>query len=34
MEEELLRVGKLESLEVLGIAHDFNNFLTIRPGKY
>jgi hypothetical protein len=36
MEEELLRVGKLESREVLagGIAHDFNNFLTIVQGKY
>lgn len=31
MEEDLLRVRKLESLGVLagGIAHDFNNFLTI-----
>jgi signal transduction histidine kinase/CheY-like chemotaxis protein len=31
MEEELLRVRKLESLGVLagGIAHDFNNFLTV-----
>ena len=31
MEEELLRVRKLESLGLLagGIAHDFNNFLTV-----
>ena len=35
MEEELLRVRKLESLGVLagGIAHDFNNFLTIVQGS-
>jgi signal transduction histidine kinase len=34
MEEELLRVRKLESLGVLagGIAHDFNNFLTVIQG--
>jgi signal transduction histidine kinase/CheY-like chemotaxis protein len=35
MEEELLRVRKLESLGVLagGIAHDFNNFLTVVQGS-
>jgi signal transduction histidine kinase/CheY-like chemotaxis protein len=35
MEEELLRVRKLESLGVLagGIAHDFNNFLTVIQGN-
>jgi signal transduction histidine kinase/FixJ family two-component response regulator len=35
MEEELLRVRKLESLGVLagGIAHDFNNFLTVVQGN-
>jgi signal transduction histidine kinase/CheY-like chemotaxis protein len=35
MEEELLRVRKLESLGVLagGIAHDFNNFLTVILGN-
>ena len=35
MEEELLRVRKLESLGVLagGIAHDFNNFLTVVRGS-
>ena len=35
MEEELLRVRKLESLGVLagGIAHDFNNFLTVVMGN-
>ena len=34
MEEELLRVRKLESLGVLagGIAHDFNNFLMVIQG--
>jgi len=35
MEEELLRVRKLESLGVLagGIAHDFNNFLAVVQGN-
>jgi signal transduction histidine kinase/ActR/RegA family two-component response regulator len=35
IEEELLRVRKLESLGVLagGIAHDFNNFLTVVQGN-
>lgn len=35
MEEELLRVRKLESLGVLagGIAHDFNNFITVVQGN-
>ena len=35
IEEELLRVRKLESLSVMagGIAHDFNNFLTIVQGN-
>jgi PAS domain S-box-containing protein len=35
MEEEALRVRKLESLGVMagGIAHDFNNFLTIVQGN-
>ena len=35
MEENLVRVRKLESLAVLagGIAHDFNNFLTVVQGN-
>jgi PAS domain S-box-containing protein len=35
VEEELLRVRKLEALAVLagGIAHDFNNFLTVIHGN-
>ncbi len=35
IEEEMIRVSKLESLEVLagGIAHDFNNLMTVVMGN-